>query len=223
MKKHKGSAEHRFWLFDPEGDGMQFFPTVEERNAASKEAIQAYLDDGWSEEVGNVIAGEVTHLTTATNVVRRPETLDEDDHDEDGEYWPEGADFKCDYELVAIASEAAPRPEDYFRAGRILGESAAQEWIPCSERQPEKYGLHYLVAHRNGTVTDGEWIHSPITGKGAWSWANITHWKPLPKGPDSGSYVDRTSRCEVCREILPDAKFRCPKANCPSLSSQEER
>ena len=62
--------QQRYFLYDPEGDGMMYFDTEEERDKAAKEAIDDYLDcDEWSDEVVNVVTGIVTHSAQRTNVV----------------------------------------------------------------------------------------------------------------------------------------------------------
>lgn len=106
-KRWQPCAEFRFWLYDPEGDGMVYFRSAEERDAAAEDAIQDYVGDGWSEEVERVAAGEVTHVATQTDRVDRQGALDEDGNDEAGEYW--GSDefeHKCSYKLLPIAARA---------------------------------------------------------------------------------------------------------------------
>lgn len=96
-------AEHRYFIYDPEGDGLSYFPTAEERDAASKKIIAAYSDhEGWSEEVEQVIAGEVTHKATACYIQQRPATLDENGCDEAGVYWDVEAEIRCNYKLLEL-------------------------------------------------------------------------------------------------------------------------
>ena len=100
-------AEHSFFLYDPEGDGFMYFKTAEERDAASHDVIQQYLDDGWSEEVEQVIAGEVTHHTVMRDVEISPKR---EEYDNDEEYDDALAefggcgdwDYKCNYKLAPI-------------------------------------------------------------------------------------------------------------------------
>ena len=110
------TAEYRFFLFDPGGNGMAYFKTAEERDAYADDEIHLWCDDGWSEEVKNVIAGEVTHHTVRTNVIARP-VREDYDSDEDFEYAVEefschtGADYTCNYELKPIDVQHEPEPE----------------------------------------------------------------------------------------------------------------
>ncbi len=74
--KTSPTPKYRFFLFDPEPEweGLMFFRSEAERDAAAKEAIDAYkdVDNGWSAEVERLLMGEATHVCTQTNVVKRP-------------------------------------------------------------------------------------------------------------------------------------------------------
>lgn len=101
--RHTPSPEYRFWLYSPEGDGLTFWRTAEERDAYAARDIRTYLDDNvWFEEVQDIIAGVVTHTTQAVDVQRPVGALDEDGYDEDGNYWEEPDDTKCDYVLMSL-------------------------------------------------------------------------------------------------------------------------
>ena len=88
--KHRPSAEYRYWLYDPEGDGMVYFRTPAERDKQAARAIDAYLDDGWADEVELVAAGELTHFAQVTDKRMRPadEDLDDEMRDSEGIEWP---------------------------------------------------------------------------------------------------------------------------------------
>ncbi|AYN21627.1 hypothetical protein [Alcaligenes aquatilis] len=112
--KHYPSPEYRFFLHDPEGDGMRYYRTAEERNADAEDAIQGYLDDCWSEGVAQVVAGEITHHAVAKNVELRPEREDfesDEAHEHalsdlgfSGNDW----DYVCNYELAPISDPGEP-------------------------------------------------------------------------------------------------------------------
>lgn len=106
-KQFHPDAGHRFFFYDQEGDGFLYFSTTEERDAAAAEAIELYCDDGWSEEVENVVAGEITHAATKCNVRTRPkpEDLDDEGFDKDGNSWPPEWDEICSYELRPLAGD----------------------------------------------------------------------------------------------------------------------
>ncbi len=104
------SLEYRFFLYDPEGDGLMFFKSAETRDAIAARSISWYCttNDGWSEEVANVCAGEVTKSAQQANVEKRPERSEfacESDYDDAMEEWP-GGDFDstCTYELLPLAT-----------------------------------------------------------------------------------------------------------------------
>jgi hypothetical protein len=105
--------EYRFFLFDPEWDGLMFFKSEADRAVAVKTAIDAYkdVDNGWSEEVELLCMGEVTHVCTQTNIVNRPlaEELDKEGCDKDGEYWGSDIELRCNYEMLPMLKpEAKP-------------------------------------------------------------------------------------------------------------------
>ncbi len=104
--KHQASAEHRFFLFDPEGDGMTFFKTEAERDSYAKVSINGYRDscEGWSEDVESVCAGTVTHIVKKTDSVKRPpdEEIDEEGNDGEGNWWDSDWSEMCNYELSEL-------------------------------------------------------------------------------------------------------------------------
>jgi hypothetical protein len=106
--KIKPSAEYRFFLYDPEGDGMIFFKSEAERDEHIKKCIRGYMSDsdGWSDEVESVCAGEVTHIIKKTNIVPRPsdEEIDEDGVDGEGNWWDTDWLEMCNYELEEISA-----------------------------------------------------------------------------------------------------------------------
>lgn len=98
--------DYPFWCNDPEGDGLVFFRTEAERDSYAKDVIRYYLDGGeWREAVSTVCAGVLTHIATRTNVEKRPDNLDEDGCDDEGLYWEDHVEYRCDYELKPIGGE----------------------------------------------------------------------------------------------------------------------
>ncbi|RDU99178.1 hypothetical protein DWV00_08615 [Trinickia dinghuensis] len=113
----------RYFVYDNDG-GYEEFATDAERAAHHHDAIQTYLDDGWSEEVKSVVSGTVTHKTVQTNLEQQPARCQEH-ADADGEHceacdawneWPDHSfDTTCSYEAEPIASgdaAAAPFPDE---------------------------------------------------------------------------------------------------------------
>ena len=103
-KRYKPTNEYRYWLYEPEGDGMTYYRTREERDIEAQKAIECYLDDEWSTDVEFVSAGEVTHYAQVTEKIRRPadEDIDEEGGDGDGMDWPEGMDWRGNYTLAPL-------------------------------------------------------------------------------------------------------------------------
>ncbi len=93
-----------YFVHDPEGDGFTYFTTEKERDEFASEAIQEYLDDGWSEEVTYVVTGVITHRAAQTDLVHRPcnDELDEEGMDEDGVCWDADWDYICNYKLLPL-------------------------------------------------------------------------------------------------------------------------
>jgi hypothetical protein len=97
------AKEHPYFVNNPYGDGLVFFANEKERDNYAADCIQTYLDDGWDEEVENVVAGVVTHRATQVDRVEKPpeEDLDEEGCDEDGTDWRD-VDFLCGYKLLPL-------------------------------------------------------------------------------------------------------------------------
>ena len=91
--------DHVYGLYDPEGNGHTFYATEKERDDAAKEAIEAYLDDTWFDEVEGVFAFTVTAKATQVDVKHPEGELDEDGCDENGDYWDSDVGFICNYAL----------------------------------------------------------------------------------------------------------------------------
>lgn len=105
--KHRPHPDYRYWLYDPEGDGMTYYRTKDDRDKAGKEAVDAYLEDGWADEVEYVAAGEVTHFAQVLDKTMRPAAEDLDEGcDDDGMYWPEGMDWRGNYALEPLTPNA---------------------------------------------------------------------------------------------------------------------
>ena len=85
---HETSPNRPFFVHDPLGDGFTYYATEEERDAASVDVIQDYLVDGWDEEVANVTAGILTHVTEQCDIVQQPPGSE--------------FDYHCNYQLTAI-------------------------------------------------------------------------------------------------------------------------
>jgi hypothetical protein len=97
-------SEYPFWLFDPEWEGMMFFRTEEDRDAAAEDAIAGYLDEGWSEEVEQVCCGVVTHSAQCIDKDMRPDNapLDQDCDCEDGSHWPSDMAWRGNYTMEPL-------------------------------------------------------------------------------------------------------------------------
>lgn len=98
------SSEYRYWLYDPEGDGMVYFNSVAARDKNAESCVQGYLDYAWDETVENIACGEVTHFAQCLNKQLRPDDIDEDGCDEEGIYWPEEMAWRGNYKMEPIST-----------------------------------------------------------------------------------------------------------------------
>lgn len=95
--------EAPYFVLDPEGDGITYFETIEERDAFAQDRIdQARDGDGWQEEVEYIIAGVVTHAATQTERQDRPDDVDENGEDSNGDFWDPYEQFRCNYKLLPL-------------------------------------------------------------------------------------------------------------------------
>lgn len=69
----QNSAKHRYFVYDPEGNGFDLYDTDAQRDAAHQAAIAearlAAIDDGeWGLDVERIVSGFITHATVATDM-----------------------------------------------------------------------------------------------------------------------------------------------------------
>lgn len=104
--QRRPSAEYRYFLYDPEGDGMVYFRTVDARDRQAALAIAAYLDDGeWGEDVEFLSAGELTHFAQVDRQMRpEDEDLDEEKCDGEGVLWPDDMDWRGNYTMAPVGT-----------------------------------------------------------------------------------------------------------------------
>jgi len=95
------SPNRPYFFYAPEGDCFQYYSTEKERDDEASDAINEFLDETWSEEVTNIVAGKLTHTTQQHSLEKRPDNLDEDKCDEEGRYWGDCSYF-CDYDLFPL-------------------------------------------------------------------------------------------------------------------------
>lgn len=97
------TAKFRFFIHDPEGHFFLYFRNAADRDEALPTIIDNYrADDGWNDEVKNIMAGEVSSVCQQTDFQARPEQINENGRDENGTYWQEGWKYICDYEMVDV-------------------------------------------------------------------------------------------------------------------------
>lgn len=97
------SPDKLWFVYCPE-NGFTYHTTEDEAIEDGADSIREHLDcdNGWSENVDEVIVGKVVLKSTQCEVRRRPEVLDEEGYDEDGQYWDADFDCICNYKLLPI-------------------------------------------------------------------------------------------------------------------------
>ena len=93
-----------YFVYDS-NSGFETFSNETDRNTHAEDCIQGYLDDGWDEEVTTVCSGIITHETIQTDLVKRPDIIDEEGHDGNGDWWDSEWDYKCNYALAPIDTQ----------------------------------------------------------------------------------------------------------------------
>ena len=61
-----------------------------------------------------------------------------------------------------------------------------QQWIPVSERLPEKYNTEVIVCTDKGDVMTANYEKDYFINTEAWITPTVTHWMPLPEPPKEG-------------------------------------
>lgn len=120
----------RYFIHEPCWKTSFFATEAEWRKAMDDfDFLGGYCDDGWSEEVNNVVAGIVpegskrldededdddfferhaTHRATKCDVHERPDDVDDDGYSPSQEtYWYGDWDFICSYEFAPLAAKEA--------------------------------------------------------------------------------------------------------------------
>ena len=103
--KYSPDKEFRFFFYDSADCEHVYFRTVEDRDDFAEQTIKSYSDNGeWMEDIDYCYAGEiiVTHRVQKTNVIKRPNDVDEEGIDGDGNWWDVDWDEMCDYGLVEV-------------------------------------------------------------------------------------------------------------------------
>ncbi|MGR6833607.1 hypothetical protein [Aliivibrio wodanis] len=96
------SKEYPWFVFN--GEDFYYYKTEDDALESSKEeALGFLLDDGWSEEVTNVMVGKVTATAVQVERVERPDEscVDEQGYDDEGRNWSE-FNYYCDYKCLPI-------------------------------------------------------------------------------------------------------------------------
>lgn len=108
-------VEHRFFLCDPSNNEFMYFKTEADRDAMSEDLIHSHLDDCWSEEVDQIIAGEITHHTIMcdVNIAPKREDFESDEEFDDAQstFGNSDADYTCNYKLAPLEDKGEKPPK----------------------------------------------------------------------------------------------------------------
>lgn len=104
MRSKKPSKEFCFFLYDPEGEGMMYYDSREQRDKCAAVSLRFYKDDydGWNDEVEYMSIGEVTDFPQVMNKIERPLKLDENQCDSTGRHWPDDVEWFGNYTMEPV-------------------------------------------------------------------------------------------------------------------------
>jgi len=84
-KSNTPSKDHKFFVYEPDGDVFTYFSNEKERDNFARDLIHLYLSDGWDEDVESIITGIITAEVKKKNVrYRKDQNIDKDGYDNDG-------------------------------------------------------------------------------------------------------------------------------------------
>lgn len=96
-------AQNVEWFFyDAENGHIELCETKEESLSKAQKAVDFCFDECWSDDVEYICVGTITHRAKQTDLMFKPQKLDEDMFSEDGEHWPKDCESKCDYSIEPI-------------------------------------------------------------------------------------------------------------------------
>lgn len=95
------------YLVVDEAGCASFFTNLEEAEKFAINQIEICRgDDGWDEYVTDIVVAKVkvkvTHTCKQINRIDRPEKINGDGIDENGDYWRAGAEYKCNYKMSKL-------------------------------------------------------------------------------------------------------------------------
>ena len=99
------------WLCYGDDYNLEFFETRQEAIDRANEICKAWFDENdesWCKEVNSVRVAKITHVATQIKVTR-PEAIDAEGFDKDGNHWLYDVKYHCDYEMKP--------PVDIFKKG----------------------------------------------------------------------------------------------------------
>lgn len=108
--KESPDSEYRYFVYDPLEQLMLYYKSKEEQLNAAKDIIQDCKDECnscWMEEAGQVLMGEITHITVEKVLECRPERenyTSEQAFNDAMEEWPYGdeVDVVSDFVICPI-------------------------------------------------------------------------------------------------------------------------
>lgn len=100
--------KHPFFVYDHEC-GYDEYKDMESALEEAKIRIEDYCEDGWGDEVEDIIVGLVTHRTKSCNHVTRDMLNEYGEYN--GRYYGHEYEEYCDYEMepVRVAKPAEPQ------------------------------------------------------------------------------------------------------------------
>ena len=97
----------RWFLYHPDA-GTAFFATEAEALDSARlwiEEERPVDGDAWPSDLLNIVVGKVTQRATETNHQYPPDHVDEEGYGDDGLYWDNEIDYRCDVEMMPLPEE----------------------------------------------------------------------------------------------------------------------
>lgn len=103
ISKYHPHKSQPYFLYDPEDSEFIYFKNEIDRDNVVNDVIGNYLhNDGWEQEVTDIIVGKLTGQASMVEVNTPNGELDENGCDETGLYWENKGDYTCNYEMKPL-------------------------------------------------------------------------------------------------------------------------
>lgn len=131
----------KYFAYDPEGEGFQFYDSLDKAREFAKNTIPEYLDECWDEDgVRQICTGVILHRAELTTQIPRPpdDELNGEGYGPDGHYWGIPGECMVDYdEIWNFTLEPQSVPDDVLAlipTADLVAELSRRESVELIER-----------------------------------------------------------------------------------------